>query len=40
MAEQPPKADAKGYYGYLFNDQKQPTPVMDALLRGIANYIV
>jgi hypothetical protein len=34
------KADAKAYYGYLFEANKKPTKVMDALLRGIANYIV
>lgn len=32
--------DAKAYYGYLFEPNKQPTKVLDALLRGIANYIV
>jgi hypothetical protein len=31
--------DPKAYYGSLFA-QKQPTKVLDALLRGIANYIV
>lgn len=39
--ESPPKADASSsYYGYLFDEKKRPTQVMDALLRGIANYIV
>jgi len=33
-------ADAKIYYGYLFEANKKPTKVLDALLRGIANYIV
>ena len=32
--------DAKGYYGYLFESDKKPTKVLDALLRGIAIYIV
>jgi hypothetical protein len=32
--------DAKAYYGYLFEENKKPTKVLDALLRGIANYIV
>ena len=36
--EQP--VDAKAYYGYLFEDNKKPTKILDALLRGIANYIV
>lgn len=27
------------YYGYLFKSDKKPTKVLDALLRGIANYI-
>ncbi|KAH6669435.1 hypothetical protein B0J14DRAFT_486930, partial [Halenospora varia] len=31
--------DPKAYYGYLFHDDKKPTKVLDALLRGIANYI-
>jgi hypothetical protein len=38
--ESPPKVDAKLYYGYLFDDSKRPTLVMDALLRSIAGYIV
>jgi tRNA isopentenyl-2-thiomethyl-A-37 hydroxylase MiaE len=32
--------DAKQYYGYLFEADKKPTKVLDALLRGIAIYIV
>jgi hypothetical protein len=32
--------DAKAYYGYLFETNKQPTKVLDQLLRGIANHIV
>lgn len=31
--------DGKAYYGYLFEANKQPTKVLDALLRGIANHI-
>ncbi|OWP04158.1 hypothetical protein B2J93_367 [Marssonina coronariae] len=41
---QPPPAadaekDAKAYYGYLFEADKKPTKVLDALLRAIAGYI-
>lgn len=32
--------DAKTSYGYLFKANKSPTEVLDALLRGIAVYIV
>lgn len=32
--------DPKAYYGYLFKSNKQPTEVLDQLLRGIALYIV
>lgn len=32
--------DSKAYYGQLFQADKKPTKVLDALLRGIANYIV
>ncbi|KAH9220672.1 hypothetical protein DL95DRAFT_383182 [Leptodontidium sp. 2 PMI_412] len=32
-------ADAKTYYGYLFEADKKPTKVLEALLRGIATYI-
>jgi hypothetical protein len=32
--------DAKQYYGYLFEPDKKPTKVLDALLRGIAIFIV
>ena len=35
-----PPVDAKTYYGYLFQDNKKPTEVLEALLRGIAIYIV
>jgi hypothetical protein len=35
-----PPVDAKAYYGYLFQNDKKPTEVLDALLRGIAIYIV
>ncbi|KAH8783808.1 hypothetical protein F5882DRAFT_295436, partial [Hyaloscypha sp. PMI_1271] len=31
--------DAKKYYGYLFEADKKPTKVLDALLRGIAIHI-
>ncbi|EPE24214.1 hypothetical protein GLAREA_08064 [Glarea lozoyensis ATCC 20868] len=34
-----PSVDAKAYYGYLFHENKKPTEVLDALLRGIAIYI-
>ncbi|SZF01096.1 unnamed protein product [Blumeria hordei] len=33
-------AAAKEYYGYLFKDNKQPTKILDALLRGIAIHII
>ncbi|KAG4414306.1 hypothetical protein IFR04_012552 [Cadophora malorum] len=32
-------ADAAAYYGYLFEADKKPTKVLEALLRGIATYI-
>ncbi|KAE8450638.1 hypothetical protein EG329_005982 [Mollisiaceae sp. DMI_Dod_QoI] len=32
--------DPKAYYGYLFEVDKKPTRTLDALLRGIAGYIV
>lgn len=32
--------DAKAFYGYLFEADKKPTKVLDALLRGIAKHIV
>ncbi|KAH8596534.1 hypothetical protein B0O99DRAFT_509542, partial [Bisporella sp. PMI_857] len=35
----PDPIDAKAYYGYLFQKSKEPTKVLDQLLRGIANYI-
>jgi hypothetical protein len=28
------------FYGYLFQSDKKPTKILDALLRGIATYIV
>lgn len=34
------RKDPKAYYGYLFDDSKGPTKVLDALLRAIAQYIV
>lgn len=33
-------ADAKDFYGYLYEPNKTPTKVLDALLRAIALYIV
>lgn len=38
--EKTPRVDSKEFYGYLFDADKSPTPVLNALLRGIANYIV
>lgn len=35
-----PAVDAKDYYGYLYEANKTPTKVLDALLRAIALYIV
>jgi hypothetical protein len=32
--------DPKAFYGYLFEVDKTPTKTLDALLRGIAIYIV
>ncbi|RKF55314.1 hypothetical protein GcM3_202019 [Golovinomyces cichoracearum] len=32
--------DARRYYGYLFQVDKRPTKLLDALLRGIADYII
>lgn len=32
--------DPKAFYGYLFEVDKKPTRTLDALLRGIAGYIV
>jgi hypothetical protein len=40
MAQGGDATDAKTYYGYLFEANKQPTKVLDALLRGIAIHIV
>ena len=34
------KVDPITYWGYLFEPDKKPTKLLDALLRGIANYIV
>ncbi|KAI2604382.1 uncharacterized protein GGS25DRAFT_458797 [Hypoxylon fragiforme] len=34
-----PETDTKGYYGYLFNKDKSPTHILDALLRAIGQYI-
>ena len=33
-------SDTKAFYGYLFEVDKKPTRTLDALLRGIAGYIV
>lgn len=35
-----PAAEAKDFYGYLYEANKTPTRVLDALLRAIALYIV
>lgn len=35
-----PAAEAKDFYGYLYEANKTPTKVLDALLRAIALYIV
>lgn len=35
-----PASDAKDFYGYLYEPNKTPTKVLDALLRAIALYIV
>ncbi|KAI0997234.1 hypothetical protein K3495_g10953 [Podosphaera aphanis] len=32
--------DASAYYGYLFEANKQPTTILNALLRAIATYII
>jgi hypothetical protein len=34
------KIDPKTFYGYLFDQDKKPSKVLDAILRGIAKYIV
>lgn len=43
-ATPPPKADApadpKTYYGYLFQNDKAPTPLFAAFMRAMAQYIV
>jgi len=36
----PPPVDPKTFYGYLYEADKGPTRVFDALLRAIAQYIV
>ncbi|KAA8574886.1 hypothetical protein EYC84_004127 [Monilinia fructicola] len=38
--EKTPNVEPKEFYGYLFDANKSPTPVLNALLRGIANYII
>ncbi|KAI1323775.1 hypothetical protein F5Y16DRAFT_331016 [Xylariaceae sp. FL0255] len=35
-----PPIDGKSYYGYLFNPDKTPTDILEALLRAIALYII
>ncbi|KAI1771175.1 hypothetical protein F4818DRAFT_214665 [Hypoxylon cercidicola] len=35
----PPEPTGREYYGYLFNKDKLPTPILDALLRAIGHYI-
>ncbi|KAH8682309.1 hypothetical protein BX600DRAFT_505913 [Xylariales sp. PMI_506] len=35
----PPQADGKSYYGYLFNKDKTPTALLNALLRAIGKHI-
>ncbi|KAI4867628.1 hypothetical protein F4820DRAFT_191366 [Hypoxylon rubiginosum] len=35
----PSEPSARDYYGYLFNRDKLPTPILDALLRAIGQYI-
>ncbi|KAI1187646.1 hypothetical protein F5B17DRAFT_311671 [Nemania serpens] len=34
------QVDGKSYYGYLYNEDKSPTPIFDALLRATAQYII
>ena len=36
----PKPVDAKEYYGYLYEANKTPTKVLDALLRAIGQHIV
>lgn len=38
MATDP--VDPKAYYGYVFDDEKAPTPVLNALLKAITQHIV
>ena len=40
MAAAQPDDAAKAYYGYLFEADKNPTKVFNALLRAIAQHIV
>lgn len=40
MSMPKPATDAKDFYGYLYEANKTPTKVLDALLRAIALYIV
>lgn len=40
MPNPKPPVDAKDFYGYLYEANKTPTKVLDALLRAIALYIV
>lgn len=35
-----PTASKHAFYGQMFEKDKKPTAQLDALLRGIANYIV
>ncbi|KAI1267551.1 hypothetical protein F5Y18DRAFT_306083 [Xylariaceae sp. FL1019] len=35
-----PQADGKAYYGYLFNEDKTPTALLNALLRAIGLHII
>lgn len=36
----PPPVDGKTFYGYLYNKDKTPTALLDALLRAIGKHIV
>ncbi|QSZ37499.1 hypothetical protein DSL72_008597 [Monilinia vaccinii-corymbosi] len=38
--EKTSNVDPKEFYGYLFDAEKSPTPVLNALLRGVAHYII
>lgn len=35
-----PLVDGRQYYGYLYNKDKTPTDLLDALLRAVGKYIV